>query len=105
MKFSTRRKPLLRPRADGLLDTDRPLPLPIMAPRLQGEFDPSGSLKLALWGSGNLATIRFTPLRGPYVYGPNMVVARRGGVLAAHSAPGLVIRGARLESIRARPEV
>src|SRR5262249_32396960 len=61
----------------------------------------SGSLKLALWGSGDIATIRFTQIKGPYVYGPNVVTARHGGVIAAHAAPCLVIRGARLESGRA----
>src|SRR5437870_765548 len=96
-----RSEPLLRPRSDGLLATDAAVLLPIMAPRLQGDFDPCGSLKLAVWGSGSLATIRFASLERPYVYGPNTIAAQSGGVFAAQSAPSLVIRGTRLESVRA----
>src|SRR5260221_3414464 len=92
---------LLRPRVDGLLDADGPLLLPIMASRLQGDFNPAGTLKLALWGSGDLATIRFAPLTSPCVYGPNGISAARGGLFVAQSAPSLVIRGARLASVRA----
>lgn len=101
MKSLLLREPLLSPRTDGLLDAASPLILPIMAPRLQGDFDPSGKLKLAVWGSGELATIRFAALEGPFVYGPNRIASRQGGVFVAQSAPSLVIRGTQLKAARA----
>src|SRR6202795_2561493 len=101
MKSAEPTQPLLRLRIDGLLDAASPLLLPIMAPRLQGDFDPEGTLKLALWGSGDVGTVRFAPLKGPFVYGPNGIASRRGGVLVAQSAPTLVIRGTQLKTMRA----
>ena len=94
-------EPCLHPRADGLLAADAPLLLPIMAPRLQGEFDPEGRLKVAIWGSGDIATLRFTPLEGPLIYGPNQIASRRGGIFVAQSQPSLVIRGTHLRTARA----
>src|SRR5258708_31872597 len=101
MKSAARGEPLLQPRADGLLEGDAPLLLPIMAPRLQGDIDPKGTLKLALWGSGDVGTVRFAPLDGPFVYKPNGIASRRGGVFVAQSAPSLVIRGRQLKTMRA----
>jgi hypothetical protein len=69
-----------------------------MAPRLQGDFDPRGTLKLALWGSGELATIRFAPPYGPFIYGPNRIVWRHGGMFVAQSAACLIIRGTQLKA-------
>lgn len=89
----------LRPRPDGLLDAAEPLVLPIMAPRLQGYASPEGRLELSLWGSGRLGIIRFTALEGPFVYGPNRIEAKGGGIYAATSAPALLVRGARLKRI------
>lgn len=91
-----RRAAVLTPRSDAGLASAEPEPLPIMAPRLQAELRPDGAAELALWGSGALAKLRFTPLGGPYVYGPNRVLAARGGVWVAQSAPAMLIRGARL---------
>lgn len=101
MKSPSLREPLLHPRSDGLLDAGSPLLLPIMAPRLQGDFDPRGTLKLAVWGSGELATIRFAPPEGPFVYGPNRMAWRHGGLFVAQSAASLVIRGTQLKAARA----
>jgi hypothetical protein len=93
------RRPILRPRADGRLDADAPVRLPIMAPRLQGEASPAGWVDLALWGAGDLGRVRFTPLAGPYVYAPNQVTAKAGGVWVAQSAPAVVVLGARLTGV------
>ena len=87
---------MLTPRADGGLVSASAVQLPIMAPRLQGDCWPDGRLDLSLWGVGTLGKIRFTPLPGPYVYGPNRIVAATGGVYVAQSAPALLIRGVRL---------
>ena len=97
----TKARPRLRlvPRPDGLLDAMEPLLLPVMAPRLQGYASPEGRLELSLWGSGRLGVIRFTPLEGPFVYGPNRIEAKGGGIYVATSAPVLVVRGARLKRI------
>ena len=58
---------------------------------------------LALWGCGKIAKVRFTPLAGPYVYGPNRIVAARGGVYAAQSAPVMLVRGARARRVTPAP--
>jgi hypothetical protein len=84
---------MLTPRADGAIVSATAVPLPVMAPRLQGEVLPNGVLDLSLWGVGRLGRVRFAPLTGPYAYGPNRVVGRDGGVFVAQSAPVMVIRG------------
>ena len=94
-------EPCLRPRADGMLAAGKPLLLPIMAPRLQGECDPKGTLKVAVWGSGDIATLRFAPLEGRLIYGPNQIASRRGGIFVAQSQPSLVIRSTHLNTARA----
>ncbi|WP_312160534.1 hypothetical protein [Phenylobacterium sp.] len=86
--------PVLTPRADGLVESAAPVLLPVMAPRLQGELSAEGFGDLALWGEGDLGRIRFTPLAGPYVYGPNMLTAPGGGIHAAQEAPVMVVLGA-----------
>ncbi|MDP3748990.1 MAG: hypothetical protein Q8Q88_18275 [Phenylobacterium sp.] len=89
------RQPILKPRADGLIESDQAVTLPIMAPRLQGELHAEGWADLALWGEGDLGRLRFSALEGPYVYFPNgLNDARAGGVFAAQEAPVMVIRGA-----------
>lgn len=93
------RAPTLTQRADGLLGAERPVGLPIMAPRLQGEASPEGWLDLALWGAGDLGRVRFSPLAGPYIYGPNRFTGAAGGVHVAQSAPVLVVRGAELRGL------
>jgi hypothetical protein len=80
--------------ADGLVLSHEPVLLPIMAPRLQADCHPDGMVTLALWGAGTLGTVAFTPLGGPFVYGPNRVTAKNGGVHVAQTAPTMVIRGA-----------
>jgi len=86
--------PVLTPRADGLVESDVPVLLPLMAPRLQGELSAAGFGELALWGEGDLGRIRFTPLTGPYLHGPNLLMASDGAMFAAQEAPVMVIRGA-----------
>ena len=86
---------IMKARPDGGLASTEPVLLPIMAPRLQADCRPDGMVDLALWGCGKIAKVSFTPLAGPYVYGPNRIVAARGGVYAAQSAPVMLVRGAR----------
>ena len=85
--------PVLTPRADGLVESTTPVLLPVMAPRLQGELSAAGYGDLALWGEGDLGRIRFTPLAGPYVHGPNLLTAPGGGIFVAQEAPVMVICG------------
>ena len=85
---------VLTPRTDGRVESLSPVLLPIMAPRLQGEFHADGTLVLALWGAGALGRLRFTPIAGPYVHAPNLMTAPGGGVYAAQSDPVLVVKGA-----------
>jgi len=85
---------ILTPRADGRVESHSAVLLPIMAPRLQGEVHADGALTLALWGAGALGRLRFTPIPGPYVHAPNLMIAPAGGVYAAQSDPVLVLRGA-----------
>jgi hypothetical protein len=91
--------PVLRPRSDGRLDAEAPVRLPIMAPRLQGEANPNGWTDLAIWGSGDLGRVRFSPLNGPFVYGPNQVTAAGGAIHVAQSAPAMAVKGARLRGL------
>jgi hypothetical protein len=70
-----------------------------MAPRLQGEAGPEGWIELALWGAGDLGRVRFSPLTGPYVYGPNRFTGAAGGLYVAQSAPVMVVRGASLAGL------
>jgi len=80
---------------DGMLRAERPVLLPFMAGRLQGDLSPDGVVELSVWGCGKLAKVRFSPLRGPLFYGPNRVVGAVGGAHVAQSKPVLLIRGAR----------
>lgn len=86
--------PPLTARADGLLDAAAAVRAPFMAPRLQGEIACDGHIDLSVWGAGRVGRIRFSPLEGPFVIAPNRIVARRGGVWVAQSAPAVVVRGA-----------
>jgi hypothetical protein len=95
--------PLMVARPDGSVTSDTPVLLPMMAPRLQGDFDPSGSVKVALWAAGTLATLTFSPFAGPFIYGPNSVSGTRGAVAVAQSVPALVIREARIRRLLAAP--
>ena len=81
---------VLKARADGLVESEQAVVLPIMAPRLQGELSAKGSAELALWGEGDLGRLRFTGLDGPYVYGPNSLSAATGAVHVAQEAPVMV---------------
>ncbi|MDR3513005.1 MAG: GH116 family glycosyl hydrolase [Caulobacteraceae bacterium] len=92
-------EPLLTARADGLVGAAQPAPAPFMAPRLQGEVAGASHIDLSLWGSGRIGRVRFTPLKGPFVHGPNRIEADGGGVFVAQSAPVLVVRGARLAGL------
>ena len=85
---------VLIPRADGRVESRSAVLLPIMGPRLQGEFHADGTLTLALWGAGALGRLRFAAIPGPYVHAPNLMTAPKGGVYVAQSDPVLVIQGA-----------
>ena len=86
---------MLTARADGSVESAVAVLLPIMAPRLQADCRPDGFVELSIWGVGKLAKINFTPLTGPYIYGPNRVLGADGGVYVAQSAPAMLIRGAK----------
>ena len=90
---------MMTPTSHGEITTSHPVILPIMAPRLQADAHPDGYLDLALWGSGRLGRIRFSKLAGPYVYGPNRIIAEAGGIFVAQSKPILLIRNAHLEGV------
>jgi glycogen debranching enzyme len=90
---------MLTARPDGALSSARPVLLPIMAPRLQGDCKPDGVVEISVWGCGKLGKVRFEPLAGPYSYGPNRVVGVTGGVFVAQSAPVMVIRGTRVRGV------
>jgi len=85
--------------ADGLLHGATPVLLPLMAPRLQGDFSPAGRVTLSLWAAGTLATVTFTPFAGPFTYGPNHVAGPRQALYVAQSRPVLVIRGVALRRL------
>jgi len=87
------RQPILRPRDDGLVESDQAVLLPIMAPRLQAELSAAGTAELALWGEGDLGRLRFTALAPPFTYFPNGLTAATGGVFVAQESPVMVIRG------------
>ena len=73
-----------------------------MGPRLQGELAPDGTLRLAVWGSGEAGALRIAGLAGPLVIAPNRLRAIDGAGLAlAQSGPALAIRGARAEHVHA----
>lgn len=93
-------EPLARPRPDGQVESDSPLQLAFMAPRLQGDLFPDGRLELSLWGCGRMANVFFEPWSGPFVYGPNRLTAERHALHVAQSAPVLVLFGATLKAVR-----
>ncbi len=95
--------PLMTARPDGSVGSETPVLLPFMAPRLQGDFDPGGSVKLALWAAGTLATLTFSPFAGPFSYGPNSVSGSHGALAVAQSVPALVIRAARIRRLTPAP--
>ncbi len=93
--------PILTARADGQLDASGPFSFPIMAPRLQGELSPDGTLSLALWGTSEALRVRLEGLTGPLVTGPGRIVGPDGrGLFVAQSAPALVLRGVRSVTLR-----
>jgi hypothetical protein len=94
---------LLSARSDGLLAAQNAVLLPIMAPRLQADLDPGGTLTLALWAAGTLATIAFEPFTRPFEYAPNRVIGRTGSAHVAQSAPAMVLRGTRLRRLTPAP--
>jgi hypothetical protein len=94
---------LLSARSDGLLVAQNAVLLPIMAPRLQGDLDPNGTLTVALWAAGSLATISFEPFTGPFEYAPNRVIGHSDSAHVAQSAPAMVLRGTRLRRLTPAP--
>ena len=90
---------MMTPTPEGEITTRDAVILPIMAPRLQADAHPDGYIELALWGSGRLGKLRFSKLAGPYIYGPNRIIAKAGGIFVAQSQPVLLIRNARVEGI------
>jgi hypothetical protein len=93
-------KPLARARQDGLVESEAPLQLAFMAPRLQGDFFPEGRLELSLWGCGRMANIFLAPWSGPFVYAPNRITADGHGLYVAQSAPVLALVGVSVKSVR-----
>lgn len=84
---------------DGRLRAAQAVDLPFMAPRLQGQWAADGQLTLALWGAGDIATLRLDPMAGVATYAPNQVATAGQQLHVARSAPALVVRGGRLKSI------
>jgi hypothetical protein len=65
-----------------------------MAPRLQGELAPDGTLSLWLWGLGDVGRLTITPPAGPLVVAPNRIEGADGtGLYVAQSAPVVALRG------------
>lgn len=93
---------IMWPLASGLVATDTPVLLPIMAPRLQADCEPDGRITVSVWGVGALATLSFRALPGPYTYGPNLIGAKSGGIFVAQSAPVMVVRGTALRRLAAK---
>jgi hypothetical protein len=90
----------LRARPDGLIDADALPALPLMGPRLQGELAADGTLRLAIWGTGDVGNLRLIGLTGPFVAAPNRLRASDGsGIALAQSAPALAIRGAQVDRV------
>lgn len=89
---------MMTPTPQGEIATQHPVLLPIMAPRLQADLHPDGYVDLALWASGSLGRVRFSPLPGPYVYGPNRLVAESGGAYVAQSKPIMLVRNVKLKT-------
>ncbi|MCM2293280.1 GH116 family glycosyl hydrolase [Allorhizobium sp. BGMRC 0089] len=87
-------------RPDGQAESTLPLQLAFMAPRLQGDFFPEGRLEISLWGSGRMANLSLEPWSGPFLYAPNRVLAGDKGLYVAQSAPAVLLRGAKLKSLR-----
>ncbi|WP_429932504.1 amylo-alpha-1,6-glucosidase [Agrobacterium vitis] len=85
-------------RPDGLVESELPLQLAFMAPRLQGDFLPEGRLELSLWGCGRIANIALHPWSGPFIYAPNQMTGQDHGLYVAQSAPVLVLTGSHLKS-------
>ncbi|MBW9052916.1 GH116 family glycosyl hydrolase [Rhizobium mesosinicum] len=90
---------LLIPLADGQLVSEKPVLLPFMAPRLQGDCWPDGRIEISVWGCGKIATLTFGGWRGPFTYAPNRVETDDGGLYVAQSAPALFLKGARLQTL------
>lgn len=94
------KKPKAEARQDGLVQTDLPLQMAFMAPRLQGDFFPEGKLELSLWGCGRMANVFLAPWSGPFTHAPNRLTAEGRGFYVAQSAPVLAILGASIKSVR-----
>ncbi|MDO3432189.1 glycogen debranching protein [Rhizobium sp. CBN3] len=90
---------MIKPSTDGQLSADAGVLLPIMAPRLQADVHPDGYADLALWGAGSLGRVRFSPITGPYIYAPNRLVSKQGGVFVAQSLPVMLISGVSLQGV------
>ncbi|MBX5009986.1 glycogen debranching protein [Rhizobium lentis] len=90
---------MIKPSKDGQLSADAGVLLPIMAPRLQADVHPDGYADVALWGAGSLGRVRFSPIAGPYIYAPNRLVSKQGGVYVAQSRPVMLIGGVNLQGI------
>ncbi|SKA12710.1 amylo-alpha-1,6-glucosidase [Consotaella salsifontis] len=86
----------LQPQGDGRLLAPKPVLLPFMAPRLQGDLYPDGQLRLSVWGAGHVATLRFALPGGTHFYSPNRAEWAGGGLCVAQSRPVLLIEGAPL---------
>ena len=87
----------LQPQRDGRLSAARPVLLPFMAPRLQGDLYPDGKLTLSLWGAGHLSTLYLELPETEAFYTPNCAEWQNGGLFVAQSRPVLLVEGVRLK--------
>jgi hypothetical protein len=94
------KKPMAKARTDGLVETDLPLQMAFMAPRLQGDFFPEGRLELSLWGCGRMANVFLAAWSGPFTHAPNRITTDGHGLYVAQSVPALAIVGASIKSVR-----
>lgn len=92
--------PMANARPDGFVESARPLQLPFMAPRLQGDIFPDGRLELSLWGCGKMANVFLEPWTGPFVHAPNRLMSNGQSLHVAQSAPALVLTGATIKAVR-----
>lgn len=85
---------------DGQVSSQAGVQLAFMAPRIQGDFYPEGRLEISLWGCGRIANLFTSAFDGELTYAPNRVTGATTGLYIAQSQPVLLLRGARIKSMR-----
>src|SRR5579863_2757494 len=92
--------PKLRPTPEGWLAAETLPQWPFMAPALHGELSETGELTIGRWGVGEVGRLQVAGLQGPFTIAPNRLAAGGGAaVIAARSAPALLLQGATPEQI------